>query len=89
LIHADWRTFGFAASKLGPLQANERYCLTVTKDGVIVHERYFSNTSSSLYETVRQLTHHFWGPFLLISQLHATPHTPCEVLYLVPSLTGG
>ena len=31
--------------------AGERYCLLVAKDGVIVHESYFSNTSSSVYES--------------------------------------
>lgn len=40
-----------AAAEQIRVTANERYCLTVTKDGVIVHESYFSNTSSSLYET--------------------------------------
>ena len=28
-----------------------RYCLLVAKDGVIVHESYFHNTSDSVYET--------------------------------------
>eukprot|EP00040_Diaphanoeca_grandis_P039718 m.259895 g.259895 ORF g.259895 m.259895 type:complete len:615 (+) comp38863_c0_seq1:70-1914(+) len=40
-----------AAAKQIGVTANERYCLTVVKDGVIVHETYFSNTSASIYET--------------------------------------
>jgi CubicO group peptidase (beta-lactamase class C family) len=32
-------------------RAQERYCLLVIKDGVIVHETYYANTSSSVYES--------------------------------------
>ena len=40
-----------AAAKLTAKVAPERYCLLVVKDGVIIEEQYFGNTSESLYET--------------------------------------
>ena len=33
------------------LRAPNRYCLLVVKDGVIVHETYYANTSESVYES--------------------------------------
>lgn len=42
--------FEAAANDIEAL-ANFRYCVTVVKDGVIVYEKYFSNTSESIYET--------------------------------------
>ena len=40
-----------AAAKEVGTRAPHRYCLAVIKDGVIVHESYYSNTSSSVYES--------------------------------------
>ena len=39
-----------AAQEIGE-RANERYCLVVAKDGVIVHETYYANTSATTYES--------------------------------------
>jgi CubicO group peptidase (beta-lactamase class C family) len=39
-----------AASRLHEL-VPQRYCLVVAKDGKLVHESYFANTSETLYET--------------------------------------
>ena len=36
---------------------------------------------------VRQLRHHF-GPYLTLSQLCITLHTPCDMFHLVPRLSG-
>ena len=33
------------------LRAPHRYCLLVVKDGEIVHESYFANTSETVYES--------------------------------------
>lgn len=40
-----------AAAELTAKIAPERYCLLVIKDGYLIHESYFGNTSESLYET--------------------------------------
>lgn len=40
-----------AAAAAVQARAAERYCLVVVKDGVIVHESYFANTSESIYES--------------------------------------
>ena len=40
-----------AAAELTAKVAPERYCLLVIKDGYLIHESYFGNTSDSLYET--------------------------------------
>ena len=37
---------------------------------------------------VRQLRPFFWDHFSRSSQLYTTPHTPCDILYLVPMLIG-
>jgi CubicO group peptidase (beta-lactamase class C family) len=39
------------AAELIRTRAAERYCLVVVKNGAIIHESYFANTSESVYET--------------------------------------
>ena len=40
-----------AAANLTAKVAPERYCLVVIKDGYLIHESYFGNSSEALYET--------------------------------------
>ena len=39
------------AAELIRTRAAQRYCLVVVKDGAIIHESYYANTSESVYET--------------------------------------
>ena len=39
------------AAELIRTRAAQRYCLVVVKEGAIIHESYYANTSESVYET--------------------------------------